>query len=214
MSKLTQSTVNMRKTPKQRRSEHTVDTILEATAQLLVEVRDTDITTNEIAVRAGVSIGTLYQYFPNKTAVMGALARQERNVIVKDIVERLSGIEVDSIADTTRNIVRVIIDAFVASQAIRRFSVLSLVHHLEGEPGHTPDSEIGYLLAQTLSAKGLVQKKQSDVASFILTQALLGSIRSALLYAPELLKKQEFEDQLVRFIVGYLTFQTSGELIG
>lgn len=64
--------------PVQRRSEATVDTILEAAAQIFRTYGAKGATTNRIAERAGVSIGSLYQYFPNKEALLVAL--MERHI--------------------------------------------------------------------------------------------------------------------------------------
>lgn len=66
-----------RKKPQQRRSKATVDALLEATAQILVSHGYQKASTNRIAERAGVSIGSLYEYFPNKDALVTALI--ERN---------------------------------------------------------------------------------------------------------------------------------------
>ena len=63
----------MRKTPKQRRSREMVERLLDATAITLAERGLDDTTTNHIAEKAGVSIGSLYQYFPDKEALLDAL---------------------------------------------------------------------------------------------------------------------------------------------
>ncbi len=63
----------MRKMPKQRRSREMVERLLEATAATLAERGLDDTTTNHIAEKAGVSIGSLYQYFPDKEALLEAL---------------------------------------------------------------------------------------------------------------------------------------------
>ncbi|MEU2034523.1 TetR/AcrR family transcriptional regulator [Nocardia amamiensis] len=66
-----------RRIPRQQRSREMVDTLLEAAAQMFSR-EGPAATTNRIAERAGVSIGTLYQYFPNKHALLSVLA--ERHV--------------------------------------------------------------------------------------------------------------------------------------
>lgn len=63
----------MRKTPKQKRSREMVERLLDATAITLAERGLDDTTTNHIAEKAGVSIGSLYQYFPDKEALLDAL---------------------------------------------------------------------------------------------------------------------------------------------
>ena len=67
----------MRKLPKQRRAVLTVDAILEAAARILVETGYATASTNRIAERAGVGIGSLYEYFPGKEAVFAELRRRE-----------------------------------------------------------------------------------------------------------------------------------------
>ncbi|WP_338761299.1 TetR/AcrR family transcriptional regulator [Nocardia vulneris] len=74
----------VRKRPQQARSVVTVEFVLEAAAQLF-DRRGIAATTNEISARAGVSIGTLYQYFPNKYALVHALAQRH----VRDAAGRL-----------------------------------------------------------------------------------------------------------------------------
>ncbi|OLT42353.1 hypothetical protein BJF85_23140 [Saccharomonospora sp. CUA-673] len=64
-----------RKHPRQQRSRATVEAVLEAAAQVF-EREGMAATTNRIAERAGFSIGTVYQYFPNKHAILAALAER------------------------------------------------------------------------------------------------------------------------------------------
>jgi AcrR family transcriptional regulator len=66
-----------RRSPKQARSRATWDAIVEAAAQILERHGADGLTTNDVAERAGVSIGTLYQYFPDKQAILIAAARRE-----------------------------------------------------------------------------------------------------------------------------------------
>lgn len=75
-----------RKTARQTRSVHTVDCILEAAARILEEGRVEHYNTNAIAERAGVSVGSLYQYFPNKDAITAELWRRSRAILVEDVV--------------------------------------------------------------------------------------------------------------------------------
>ena len=65
-----------RKSPRQRRSVRTVDRIVDAATRVFDDLGYLDTTTNEIAAEAGVSIGSLYQYFPNKDALLVEIARR------------------------------------------------------------------------------------------------------------------------------------------
>jgi AcrR family transcriptional regulator len=66
-----------RRTPRQARARMTVDSILEAAAQVLERAGPGGFNTNAVAERAGVSVGTLYQYFADKDAILLAVARRE-----------------------------------------------------------------------------------------------------------------------------------------
>ena len=84
-------TENARKIPSQARSRATLDIILEAAAQLLESVGESGSNTNALAERAGVSIGTLYRYFPDKQSIIAALARQEKAAFEKAVETVLAG---------------------------------------------------------------------------------------------------------------------------
>jgi AcrR family transcriptional regulator len=69
--------LNARKAPRQKRATATVEAILEASLQVLVGMGPTRLTTTLVAARAGVSVGTMYQYFPNKQALLYAVSKRE-----------------------------------------------------------------------------------------------------------------------------------------
>ena len=69
--------VNLRKTPRQKRSADTVAVIVEAAARILELNGFEGFNTNAIAEKAGVSIGSLYQYFPGKNALLSAIIERE-----------------------------------------------------------------------------------------------------------------------------------------
>jgi AcrR family transcriptional regulator len=72
-----ENTKNQRRRPRQARSRATWEAIVEAAAQILERKGPAAFNTNEVAERAGVSIGTLYQYFADKHAILAAAARRE-----------------------------------------------------------------------------------------------------------------------------------------
>jgi AcrR family transcriptional regulator len=77
--------LNLRKKPTQSRSAKTVEAILEGAARIL-EARGLEgYTTNEVAARAGVSIGSLYQYFPSKDAITLALVERESAILIQEL---------------------------------------------------------------------------------------------------------------------------------
>ena len=72
-----------RKTPVQARSEATVDAIFKATIQVLLSDGERRLTTTRVAERAGVSVGTMYQYFPHKQALLYAVVQQHLTEFVE-----------------------------------------------------------------------------------------------------------------------------------
>ena len=77
-----------RKSPRQLRSQHTVETILQATARILATHGYAGTNTNLIAETAGVSVGSLYQYFPNKNALIAALHDRHDDQML-DVIDRV-----------------------------------------------------------------------------------------------------------------------------
>ncbi|EOH6038345.1 TetR/AcrR family transcriptional regulator [Acinetobacter baumannii] len=78
-----------RKRPRQARSVATFEAILEAAARILESLGFAGFNTNAVAERAGVSIGSLYQYFPSKDALIVELIRRERTKLSSRIVEAI-----------------------------------------------------------------------------------------------------------------------------
>ncbi|MCJ7872599.1 TetR/AcrR family transcriptional regulator [Marinovum sp. 2_MG-2023] len=74
-----------RKTPRQARSRKTCDAILRAAAEILAKSGQRGLNTNHVAQKAGVSIGSLYQYFPNKQSIVVALIGDRRQAVFDDM---------------------------------------------------------------------------------------------------------------------------------
>lgn len=74
-----------RKSPVQARSAVTVEAILDATIQVLLRVGKERLTTTRVAARAGVSVGTLYQYFPNKSSLLAAALKRHMDEVCSGI---------------------------------------------------------------------------------------------------------------------------------
>lgn len=100
-----------RKRPLQTRSQRTVEAVLEAAAQVFASRGYAGATTNHIAERAGVSIGSLYEYFPNKDALLVALL-EGHLAEGEEVIERAAA-EVAARALPIREAIRVFIGAMV-----------------------------------------------------------------------------------------------------
>lgn len=116
-----------RKSPVQARSAASVDAILEATVQVLLSVGKERLTTTRVARRAGVSVGTLYQYFPNKSALLqGALKRH-----LDRVAEVLEAVCLEQRGQPLTQMVTAVITAFLnakmrdAKESVALYSVSS-----------------------------------------------------------------------------------------
>lgn len=103
-------TLKPRKTPTQARSAATVDAIFEATIQVLLTEGGHRLTTTRVADRAGVSVGTMYQYFPHKQALMYAVVHQHLTVFVDEFEVACLRHRNEPIADMTQGMVNAFLD--------------------------------------------------------------------------------------------------------
>ena len=91
----TKTITTPRKEPKQERSRFMVNSILDATARVLVEDGFSGVTTNVVAQRAGVSIGSLYQYFPSREALVAGVGRrfaEEKRASLEALLTKHNGV--------------------------------------------------------------------------------------------------------------------------
>lgn len=104
------NTYKPRKKPQQKRSEITNDAILEAAAHILTEEGYSQLNTNYIAEKAGVSIGSLYQYYPNKEAIVATLIERSVNKDVQHIENLLKKIKAESLETTIHCLIHTAMD--------------------------------------------------------------------------------------------------------
>ena len=112
-----------RKTASQDRAKATVDALLAATARILVKEGYDRASTNKIAIAAGVSIGSLYQYFPSKEALVAAVIERHSGEMMEEIrasLLRVAGLPLD---EAVRELVRVMIDAHRIEPKLHRVLV-------------------------------------------------------------------------------------------
>jgi AcrR family transcriptional regulator len=101
-----------RKSPVQARSTASVGAILEATIQVLLSVGKERLTTTKVALRAGVSVGTLYQYFPNKSALLQAALKHHMD----EVTEAIARVCREQRGETLQNMATALITAFLQAK--------------------------------------------------------------------------------------------------
>jgi len=122
-----QAADQMRKLPKQARARDTLEIIFEATTQLLERDGRVGLSTNAIAERAGISIGTLYHYFPSKEAILVATARREMAAHRAAVTRALTDSSTEGHAEPKRHVLRALLGASDKRTKARRIATETLI---------------------------------------------------------------------------------------
>ena len=173
-------TLEPRKTPVQARSAVTVEAIFEATIQVLLEVGPDRLTTTRVAERAGVSVGSLYQYFPNKHSLLFSLAEQHLNHVadqVERVCQRNHGQQVSTMIES-------VVQAFVDAKMQRSDVSMALYAVATGPKATALVNKIGkrglIALASMLATASDAQFADLPFTCLMLVSALSGATRAVL----------------------------------
>jgi AcrR family transcriptional regulator len=202
-----------RRKPKHARSEATVELIFEASARILAQDGRAGFNTNRIAEVAGISVGTLYGYFPDKQAILLAMARRELDALRDRVAAAL--MDADSEVHPARRAVRALINAYSVRGKVRRVLMETLFSHGGSEELARPVGEIAEIivaLAGELLPTG--PERLSPVGLYVLTRAIDSVVRTANYEGMEFRQSSEFEDELMRLIFSFLGWPLADEIGG
>ena len=186
-----------RRTPRQARAGSTIEAILDATFQLLEADGVEKLTTNHVAERAGVSIGTLYQYFGGKQDVLAALA-QRRAAAVREAIAQTVIARPD--LGSVRVIVRALMNGVAGSPATRQ--VLLDAFFQQGEDDVLVHHHQAFLAA--IAGKAQLEIDLTRETAFVLTHAVISLLRAAAAEPGLELDPEALEDELVRLMEAYV----------
>ena len=196
-----------RKQPRQQRSRLTVEQILQGAAQVFADRGYSETTTNLIARRTGISIGSLYQYFPNKDTILLELLRrhvQESADLIEVILQRAAA-EERPLDQLLEQLVGSVLELHLTSPALMRVllndaprtpEVVELLHAGEDRLADA----VGALLVRT---PGL-QPRHAAHAAYILVHLLEGLCHEFALHPPREMDAATFTRELVSLVRGYL----------
>ena len=194
-----------RRIPHQARAAETTAAILEGAAQILEANGLAGFTTNAVAERAGVSIGTLYQYFADKNAILVAVARQQVELGLADIARGLSG-EIDPTPEgRVRAMVRAAIHAFRGRQRARKAVMEAVL--TQGLHAELMMPVVAFIAQQSARASVTPQPvfaTMTPLQMFVMSRAVIGVLRAAVLEEQPFFKSRPFEDELVRLVLAYV----------
>ena len=194
----------VRRMPRQARAQDTVQVILEATARILQRKGRAALNTNYIAECAGISVGTLYQYFPNKEAILVAMARNELANDEACLIKALTEPPQDGETDLVRRAIRVLITLQSRRREVRRPAFETLISEGLGDELAKTVQKV----AQIVNAEShrLLPGRAAPVTPaslFVITRAISGVLRAASQEQSPLLGTVEFEDELVKLVQRY-----------
>ena len=196
-----------RKSAIQARSQATVESILESATHILAHEEPDELSTNKIASRAGVSIGSLYQYFPGKEAILRELTRRLIDGKLRKIEENLKEL-VDSNLGPEEMIdgfVDFIVELKVKNLKFERALVATLSRMGDFGLSKWLDEQVIAKIAsvlEPLKERGAVM--DPEWAIFILFHTLRGVIISTSMQRPGKLKDPAFKREMAKLVKGYL----------
>jgi AcrR family transcriptional regulator len=195
-----------RKAPRQSRAQETVKAILQAAAETIAEHGFAATTTNKIAERAGVSIGSLYQYFPNKTAILVRLL-EEHVSGVKPVIDQ-SLLEFRDprmpFAVAMRRLFLRLIEAHKVNPRLNRVLAEEVPHpaHIKVLDQRQDEIYVGQI-KDILRRRGDVGVKDPTAAAHVLVQATGALSRWLIHSAPERLDREAYIDEAVQLLSAY-----------
>ena len=194
-----------RKRPQQSRSKETVDALLTATARVLVRDGYDKASTNKVAKMAGVSIGSLYQYFPNKEALVAGLIERHFDEMTSLITDHLVDSHDAPIPEVVRALITAIIEAKrlnpklhrVLRQQVPRLGRIDRMLDMGAKLEHL-------VKAQLELRKEELRISDLDAAAHVLVHAVDGITNAALFEPHHPIEDDRLVEQMSDLVLRYL----------
>lgn len=204
------TSLNPRRKPVQARSAHTVEAIFEACIQVLLNGGAERLTTTRVAERAGVSVGTLYQYYGDKRSLLAAVL--ERHLL--QVVEAVEAAAGASGGQPVHIMVEALVNAFFAAKMNRpdiSKALYAIAAELDGQDlvlRLTQRSQLA--IVQLLASASDARFDDPITASFVVTTALVGPVQALLAVDAPVEFQERVRQQLVLAAVSYLRTIANG----
>ena len=204
----------MRKRPQQERSQQMVTTLIDATALCMSKYGLDAVTTPKIAELAGVSVGSLYQYFDDKQALIEALIEQGSHEVVKALQTMIAQIESDSLEDIVRQAIQYGFSLLGQSdglylEIVKNWHRLPMQKMVDVMQSFSLD--FGRLFFtkhyQTHSIQNL------HVKFFIIVNSTLFTMMQYMSGQNSMINQEDITNELTDMIVGYLQQETQRPLV-
>ena len=194
-----------RKKPQQARAQQTVNAILEATIQVLEREGPEAATTTRIAEVAGVSVGTLYQYFSHRDAIFDALQEREFSKALEMTQAILNeGNQFSSPRQVVEQCVKGMLSLHTGHPGVHRVLAMEGLRTTKADRLQSFDMRVIGIVRHFLSVTGSVRRKNVDAAAFVAFQCVRAVLLARLLEPSPGLNDDTMVEELVDLLMRYL----------
>lgn len=202
------SALEPRKKPKQARSAHLVECVVEATARVLAAHGYAGTSTNLIAAEAGVSVGSLYQYFPNKEALIVAVHERHVEQIGQVMDAILGGCRTGALPDYIAAMVRAALAAHLVDPRLHRVLEYE-VPFVEMTKDHGEISRAAHARVQKWLEewRDTIAPPNLDLAAWVVLQTIRSLVHAAVLDPLPQFTIPDIEQAITNVVLGYLCYR-------
>jgi len=193
-----------RRRPRQTRARQTVEAILDAVMKVIKHDGIGAVTTNLIAEVAGVSIGSVYQYFPDKRAIFTALHQRHVEQIERLVVSKLVEHAASPLDVLVRAMVEAMVDAHAIDPELHELLMTEVPHRAEGTRDFAARLHGAFRLAIAAHARELKACRDLDLTVFMVTQMVDALSHGAVLRRPPGVTLNAAKEEAVRAVSAYL----------
>jgi AcrR family transcriptional regulator len=199
-----------RKQPQQARSRATVTAILEAMIRILDREGSEAATTTRIAEVAGISIGTLYQYFSDRDQILDALQDRELERAMELMQRLLASGAKGSARELAREVIQGMLDLYALAPGLHRVLV---VEGLRVTPTYRVQAfdmqVISMVRAFLVASKWPLRRANVEAAAFVIFQAVRAALLARLFESPSGLDDETLTEELTELVLCYLVDESA-----
>jgi AcrR family transcriptional regulator len=198
------STSARRRAPRQLRAHHTVEAILDGAIRVLKREGLNALTTNRIAAIAGVSIGSVYQYFPDKRAIFLALHTRHVEQIDGIVEETLTSHASASLEKLMAALIDALIDAHLRDPELHLLLSIEVPDRADGTKDFSTRLHGAFLLAISARARELKRGRSPEKLAFVATHMLESLAHGVARGLPPGISREEASAEILRAVLAYL----------
>ena len=194
-----------RRKPAQERAKVTVEAMLDAAVKLLKRGGASLITTNRIAETAGVSIGSVYQYFPNKHALFVALHERHVGLVAEVVSRRMTECTESSLEHFVESVIDGIVEAHTVDPELSELLQSEVPHRADGTVEFSIRFHEAFHAALASHVRSLGRRIDLDTRAFVMANLVEALGHAVVLRRPRGLSLARAKAESCKAILAYLT---------